>query len=440
MNDHRIVADRSVISGTVRGYVRRVVDDELDVLMPHLPAISLEGAKGVGKTRTALRRATTVHRLDDDAVATIVRAEPRRAVAGDPPVLLDEWQRVPELWDLVRRAVDDESSGGRFLLTGSASARETPTHSGAGRIVTVRMRPMSLAERGIDEKTVSVGELLTGRRGDVTGSTPATLSTYAEHIVRSGLPGLAHLTGRALRAQLDGYLQRIVEHDVEESGLRVRRPDTLQRWLTAYAAATATTASYEKIRDAATSGIGDKPARTTTGSYVHVLERLWILDRVDAWKPAGTPLSRLSAPPKHHLVDPALAARLLGVGVDALLDGRNAGPPVTRDGPLAGALFESLVTQSVRVYAQAAEARVRHLRTYGGDREIDLIVERDDGRVLALEVKLARSVTDDDVRHLTWLRGQLGDDLLDAVVVTTGPDAYRRTDGIAVVPAALLGP
>jgi predicted AAA+ superfamily ATPase len=222
--------------------------------------------------------------------------------------------------------------------------------------------------------------------------------------------------------------------------LRVRRPDTLRRWLTAYAAATATTASYEKIRDAATSGIGDKPARTTTGSYVEVLERLWILDRVDPWKPAGTHLSRLSAPPKHHLVDPALAARLLGVGVDALLDGRDVGPTVPRDGPLAGALFESFVTQSVRVYAQAAEARIRHLRTYGGDREIDLIVERDDARVLALDVKLARTGANDDVRHLTWLREQLGDDLLDAVIVTTGPDAYRRTDGIAVVPAALLGP
>jgi predicted AAA+ superfamily ATPase len=439
--DHdRAVTDGLSIADTTHAYIRRVVDDELDDLTPHLPAISIEGAKGVGKTRTALRRAETVHRLDDDAVATIVRADPRRAVAGDPPVLLDEWQRVPELWDLVRRAVDDDPSGGRFLLTGSSSARETATHSGAGRIVAVRMRPLSLTERGIDTPTVSIGELLTGRRGEITGSTSVTLSTYAEHIVRSGLPGLAHLSGRARRAQLDGYLQRIVEHDVDEAGLRVRRPDTLRRWLTAYAAATATTASYEKIRDAATSGIGDKPARTTTGSYVEVLERLWILDRVDPWKPAGTHLSRLSAPPKHHLVDPALAARLLGVGVDALLDGRDVGPTVPRDGPLAGALFESFVTQSVRVYAQAAEARIRHLRTYGGDREIDLIVERDDARVLALDVKLARTVANDDVRHLTWLREQLGDDLLDAVIVTTGPDAYRRTDGIAVVPAALLGP
>jgi predicted AAA+ superfamily ATPase len=336
--------------------------------------------------------------------------------------------------------VDADPTGGRFLLTGSAAPRDLSTHSGAGRIVGSHMRPMSLAERGVEAPTVSLRDLLSGHRGSVDGSTRVALDTYAEQIVASGFPGMRHLSGRALRAQLDGYIRRIVECDVEESGLSVRRPETLLRWLTAYAAATATSASYETIRDAATSGVGDKPAKTTTGPYVDVLERLWILDRVDAWLPTRNRLSRLSAPPKHHLVDPALAARLLGVGVDALLDGRDAGPPIPRDGTLLGALFESLVTQSVRVYAQAAEAEVKHMRTYGGQREIDLIVERDDGRIVALEVKFARTVQDDDTRHLRWLHDQLGDDLLDAAIITTGPDAYRRADGIAVVPAALLGP
>ena len=421
-------------------YVRRVVDDELDELLPALPAVALEGAKGVGKTQTALRRAATVHQLDDPAARQIAQADPSRMVAGEPPVLIDEWQRVPETWDLVRRAVDADPSGGRFLLTGSAAPRDLPTHSGAGRIVGTHMRPMSLAERGVETPTVSLQDLLSGDRGPVEGTTNVALTTYAEQIVASGFPGMRHLGGRPLRAQLDGYIRRIVERDVGESGLLVRRPDTLLRWLTAYAAATATTASYDAIRDAATSGVGDKPAKTTAGPYVEVLERLWILDRVDAWLPTRNRLSRLSAPPKHHLVDPALAARLLGVGVDALLDGRDAGPPVPRDGTLLGALFESLVTQSVRVYAQAAEADVKHMRTYGGQREVDLIVERHDGRIVALEVKFARTVRDDDTRHLTWLREQLVDDLLDAAIITTGPDAYRRTDGIAVVPAALLGP
>jgi predicted AAA+ superfamily ATPase len=178
----------------------------------------------------------------------------------------------------------------------------------------------------------------------------------------------------------------------------------------------------------------------TTQPYTAVLERLWVLDRLDAWLPTSNMISRLSAPPKHHLVDPALAARLLGATEGTLLEGREPGPPIPRKGTLVGALFESLVTQSVRIYAQAAEAEVRHLRTHGGDREIDLLVVRDDGRVVAIEVKLTRAVNDADVRNLVWLRERIGDDLLDSVVVTTGPEAYRRSDGIAVVPAALLGP
>ena len=421
-------------------YLRRVVDDELDELAPSLPAIAIEGAKGVGKTETALQRAATVHRLDDPAQRAIAQAAPDRILDGPRPVLLDEWQRVPSVWDGVRRAVDAGAEPGAFLLTGSASPVHPPTHSGAARVVTVRMRPLSLAERGLAEPTVSLHALLTGARPDVRGATDVSLADYTREIVGSGFPGLRHLSGRPLRAQLDGYLRRIVDTDFPEMGRDVRRPQLLRRWMAAYAAATATSASYETLRDAATPGEADKPARTTTAPYRDVLERLWIVDPVPAWAPTRNAVARLTRSPKHHLADPALAARLLGVGEDALLSGEDAGPPVPRDGTLLGHLFESLVALSVRVYAQAAEAGVGHLRTAGGKQEVDLIVERDDRRVVAVEVKLSGAVGDRDVRHLLWLRDRLGDDLLDAVVVTTGPQAYRRPDGVAVVPAALLGP
>jgi predicted AAA+ superfamily ATPase len=208
----------------------------------------------------------------------------------------------------------------------------------------------------------------------------------------------------------------------------------------AYAAATSTAATYETIRDAATSGEADKSAKTTTQPYRDTLERLWVIDALPGWQPTRNPLARLTVSPKHHLADPALAARLLGADVDALLEAKPLGPPIRRDGSLLGHLFESLVTLGVRVFAQAAEATVKHLRTRGDQREVDLIVERSDHRVLALEVKLGHAVTDEDVRHLHWLAGHLGEDLLDAAVITAGPSAYRRRDGIAVIPAALLGP
>jgi predicted AAA+ superfamily ATPase len=261
-------------------------------------------------------------------------------------------------------------------------------------------------------------------------------------IVGSGFPGLRNLAGRTLRAQLDGYLRRIVDRDFpDELGREVRNPDGLRRWMTAYAAASSTTASFEKIRDAATPGQGEKPSKTTVGPYRDALERLWILDPVPAWAPTRSHIRRLALSPKHQLADPALAARLLGVGADALLSGDSAGPPIPRDGTLLGALFESLVTLSVKVYAQAAEAgSISHLRTRAGEQEVDLIVERGDGRIVALEVKLARTVDDKDVRHLNWLAERIGGDLLDAAIITTGTEAYRRRDGIAVIPAALLGP
>ena len=421
-------------------YLPRIVDDELDELLNALPAISVEGPRGVGKTETALRRAATVHRLDDPAQRQILEADPAQIAAGDEPILVDEWQRVPQSWDVIRRHVDEDASPNRFLLTGSATPTEPPTHSGAGRIVTVRMRPLSLAERQIESPTVRLAELLDAREVPLQGRTELSLRDYTEEILTSGFPGLRHLSGRPLRTQLDGYITRIVDTDFEQLGRNVRKPQTVRRWMQAYAAATATTATYETIRDAATSGRGDKPARTTTLPYRDILERLWILEPLPAWLPTRNQLSRLSKPPKHHLADPALAARLLGADAEALLKGRDVGPPVARDGLLLGHLFESLVTLCVRVYAQLSEARVYHLRTKGGRHEIDLIVERNDHRVVAMEVKLGTTIEDDDVKHLLWLEDKLGDDVVDSVVIYTGSTAYRRQDGVAVVPAALLGP
>lgn len=420
-------------------YTRRVVDDELDELLAGLSAVAIEGPRAVGKTATGMQRAKTVYRLDDDAQRTIAAADPSLLLRGERPVLIDEWQRLPESFDRVRRAVDDGAAPGSFLLAGSASPKDPPTHSGAGRIVRVRLRPMSLAERDIEKPTVSMNELLSGDRAAVTGQTEISLERYVDEIFRSGFPGVRSLSGRLLRAQLDGYLDGIVDRDFEEMGKTVRRPQTLRRWMVAYAAATSSVATYEKIRDAAAGDSGDKPAKTTVASYRDVLERLFILDPVPAWLPSANRSAQLSSSSKHHLADPALAARLLQTDATALLRGQRQEVGAVSESTLLGALFESLVTQSVRTYAQAAEAKVSHLRTHRGDHEIDIIVERGGG-ILALEVKLARTPTDRDVRHLHWLKEQIGDQLLDAVVITAGPAAYRRPDGIAVVPAALLGP
>jgi uncharacterized protein len=420
-------------------YLPRVLDLELDELMSGTPAIAIDGPKGVGKTATCLRRASTIYALDDGAQRALLEADPRRLDRDPRPILVDEWQRFPTAWDLVRRSVDADPTPGRFLLTGSAVPIEAPVHSGAGRIVSLRMRPLALSERGLERPSVSLANLLTGGRPAIDGSTTVGLSSYADEIVSSGFPAIRGTAPRARRALLDGYVGRIVQRDFADQGRPVRRPETLRGWLRAYAAATATTASYQVLLEAATPGEAEKPAKTTTIAYRDVLEQLWLIEPQPAWTPTRNRLSRLGQAPKHHLADPALAARLIGADTTALLTGREGGPERLRDGDLFGRLFESLVTLGVRVFAQAAEARVFHLRTRNGDHEIDIIVERGDGRVVALEVKLSPSVTERDVTHLHWLSARLGSDLLDAAVITTGREAYRRPDGIAVIPAALLG-
>lgn len=421
-------------------YRHRIVDDVLDEVLPALAAVALEGPKGVGKTRTARERARTVHRLDDPAELVVAEADPALLLDGERPVLIDEWQRLPQAWDLVRRAVDDGAPPGSFLLAGSAIPDPPPTHSGAGRIVTVRMRPLALDER-LGTAGVSLAALLGGDRPPVAGATDFALADYVEEILASGLPGVRPLSGRARRLQLDGYVERIVDRDVaDDAGATIRNPAALRRWMAAYAAASSTTATFEKLRDAASAGHAQRLSKNATRAYRDALTRVWMLDEVPAWIPGGNRLRELGHAPKHQLADPALAAQLLGAQAPALLAGEGPGPPVARDGTLLGALFESLATLSVRVYAARSEARARHLRTARGRQEVDLVVERPDGGIVAIEVKLAQAVSDDDVKHLAWLRRKVGDRVLDEVVLTTGRRAYRRKDGVAVVPLALLGP
>lgn len=427
--------------GEIDGYRPRVVDSELDELLQVLPAVALEGPKAVGKTRTASRKAETVYSFDFPQVRELAGADFPQLLGAQRPILFDEWQRYPPSWDFIRRAVDDDGSPGQFLLAGSSAPTTAPTHSGAGRIVRLRIRPMTLAERDVGTPSASLAQMIAGARPDVRGRSSVGLNEYVDEIFLSGFPAIRSLPDRARRAQLQGYVDRIVDRDFGEMGFTVRNPPALRRWLAAYAAASSTNAAFDRIRDAATSGEGAKPAKQTVSAYRDILEKMWIADPVPAWIPTRNHLGKLGIAPKHQLADPALAVTLLGLDKQSLL-GPSDRPRRGnfRDGTFLGAMFESLVTLSVRVFATAAEARTSHLRTHGGKHEVDLIVEGAGGAVVAFEVKLSGEVDDNDVRHLKWLQRELGDELVDAAVITTGEFAYRRADGIAVIPAASLGP
>jgi len=286
---------------------------------------------------------------------------------------------------------------------------------------------------------MSLARLLEGV-SDIDGETAIGLQDYTEPIMHGGFPGMASRSDRVQRSQLAGYVNRIVDRDFLEASQKVRSPQSLRRWMTAYAAAPGPTTSLEKIGDAATAGDGKVPARSTTNTYREVLERTWIADPLPRYSPTMSRLNRLSTSPKWFLTDPALAVSLLDVTAEKLPAVGRGSVFVPSNGTLLGALFESLIALDLRGYAQALEASGAHLRMKTGDHEIDFLVEGSDGQTLAIEVKLTQMPPERDVRHLLWLKAELGHNLADMVVLTIGTKAYRRKDGVAVVPVAPLGP
>jgi len=341
--------------------------------------------------------------------------------------------------------VDAGAAKGSFILTGSVSKTDASLHSGAGRILALRMRPFALSERFAKPGAgrVSLASLIGQQKPfslPLGGQTSVSFADYMGEITRSGFPGM-RVAGAGYAGKLvASYLQYAVTRDFAAQGVSIRRPATLMRWLKAYAAAVSTDAGYGEILDASTPGEGDKPARATTIAYRDALERLWLLDELPPWLDGGNHFSRLKQTPRHHLADTALSCSLLGIDTADLLAGRADSPFDAKHGTFAGRMFESLLVQSVRAYADANSATVSYLRTQNGNREIDLIVQKK-RRIVAFEVKLSPTCADDATRHLVWLREQLGNNLADAAVLTAGSECYRRKkDGIAVIPAALLAP
>lgn len=241
--------------------------------------------------------------------------------------------------DAVRRAVDRHAPAGRFLATGSAAPRaDSNTHSGAGRIISLRMRPMSLFERGDFTATVRFNDVISGNNPRISETSAATLPDYTAAIADSGFPGILSLPERRRSQALDNYLRQVVDRDLPGAGYTARRPETLRRWLAAYGAASSTPTSYSRILDATTGRDGSQPSKDTTAHYRDLLSPIWVLDPVPAWNPVRNPLKAAQLAPKHQLVDPALALRLQGLSARDLT--------LPRGSHLLGVLFEPLATLS----------------------------------------------------------------------------------------------
>jgi len=413
-------------------YLPRVVDEELRLGLRAFGAVVIEGPRATGKTWTGRRQATSEVRLDlDPEAAELARLDVRQALRGGTPRLVDEWQVVPELWNAVRHAVDDRGEPGQFILTGSAVPPPSSSrHSGAGRFSRVRLRPMSLAESGISSKEVSFAALMAGE--SPAGASDLTPLDYADVVVRGGWPALVTADSRTASRFVSGYLDAIVEHDLEIADDRRRDPVRFRRFLQAYAQVVASTASLTTIskRAAGADGGPDALHWSTADAYLDLAKRLMIVEEIPAWSPQLRSRTRLGAAAKRNLADPSLAASLLGADAERL----------RTDLETLRFLFESMAIRDIQVYAQAIGATVHHYRERSGDLEIDIVVERPDGAWMGIEVKLGTHRIDDAAGSLLALADRRVTRSPEALVVVTGGQyAYRRADGVAVVPLGALG-
>jgi predicted AAA+ superfamily ATPase len=340
--------------------------------------------------------------------------------------------------------VDGGAKPGSFLLTGSIANSDINIHSGAARIIRRKMYPLSLAERGIEKPTVSIKRIFSAAKPfdiEITGKTDVASIHYISEIAMSGLPEFRRLSSENRKIAFESYFSNILSHEFNQQGIRLRQPETMLRWLRAYAAAVSTDAGYTEILDASTAGEGNKPAAKTTIAYREALENLWLLDELSPWYEGEDFFSGLKRSPKHYLADPAFAAYLLGLD-EKILSGANGWPARAerfdnKYGSVLGRLFEALVYLSLNTYACVNNAKLYFIKTNKGEHEVDFVIQKD-SKIIACEVKFSPVSDLSDGRHLKWLTDKVGGDCADAMIINSGSAAYRRKDGVAVVPAALL--
>lgn len=413
-------------------YLQRVADVELEQRLGYIGAVLIDGPKACGKTATASRHAQTVIRLDEDQAArTWVRLAPERLFEGPTPILFDEWQVEPTIWNKVRRQVDDRDGKGLFILTGSATPTDDASrHSGAGRFSVMKMRPMSLFESGHSNGEMSLASLLRGERQSGLG-THLSFDELLQRIVIGGWPELIGVNETGARRWLRDYLSNIVEVDIQKLGSR-RDPANLRRLLESLGRSVGQ--AVKAIELAKDVGGEDGPiAKETLSAYLTALDRLHLLDNSPAWLPHMRSRARLRTAPVRYFVDPSLGPAALGIGTSELMADLNA----------LGLHYEALVIRDLRIYAQPLDGRVESWRDASGH-EVDAVVSIGPNKWGAFEVKLSPDAVDDAAAALLRFKANVdtsrhGEPACLGVITSTGAGGLRE-DGVQVIPIGCLGP
>jgi len=416
------------------GYTRRLVDSELSELLETVPFVLIEGPKAVGKTESAKQVAKTIVRLDiDESSRTLAKVAPQVLLQGETPMLIDEWQLVPELWTNIKVEVDTRQLKGQFILTGSSIPEDDVTRdTGAGRVARLKMRPMTLFEMGYSNGKVSVTALMAGVR-PATKDPGLTMKEIAELVCKGGWPGAQGLTLAQTQKFMKSYLTEIAGKDVQRVSGKKFDKTNVMKVLKSLARNVGTKAAETTI--ASDAGTKSAPlSRRVVANYLEALERVMVTEDSPSWTPQLRSRARVNGTPTRYFIDPALAAAALGASPKVLLGSQIK---------LFGFLFENLVVRDLRVYMQSIGGEVKQYRDED-KLEVDVILEMSDNSWAAVEVKLGVNQVEEAAKRLLAFRQKIdvaasGEPAFMAVVTATSA-AYVREDGIYVIPIGTLRP
>lgn len=419
----------------MRNYYKRLIEGKIERKLKSSGAVLVTGPKFCGKTTTCKLFHKSMIQLIDNEIIEIVSADPKNALIGEHPRLIDEWQNVPELWNYIKRQIDDDGSFGEFILTGSATPPDQTKihHSGSGRITPIMMRTMSLYESGDSKGSVSLKELFDNKDYQVfDANEDYRLSKTAFYICRGGWPlSIQTDDDIALEVTKNYYEGLFNFKNSENRKYKSKKPSILRMVLKSYARNVSTTASYQTILADVMSSNNRTMDIKTFDSYLEIIEELFIIEDLEAWTPNLRSKAAIRTTPTRHFIDTSIACLALGVSPKDLMN----------DAKTFGFFFEDFAVRDLRIYADALNGVVKHYRDSNG-LECDAIIHLDDGRWAAVEIKLGSEMgIKEAVENLNQLEMNLDENYKRPsfkMILTASGRAYKRSDGIYVVPINLL--
>ena len=375
------------------GYKERLIDKKIEEYLKIFGAISIVGPKWCGKTWTSLNHAKSVKYIssNDKKIYNLAMLDANLILDGDYPILIDEWQLVPHIWDCVRRKCDEDKIKGKFILTGSATEKiKEINHSGAGRICKLEMGTMSLYESGDSDGLISLNDLFDNKEIKNQLVKELTLEEIANLILRGGWPENINKSAKDSQIITKSYIKDILDKDINEIDNKTRNRDKMEMLLKSLARNESTIVSNERIIKDIIENDFDSINKETVGEYLDVLNKLHLINNQIAYSANVRSKDNIGTSPKRHFTDPSIACALLNLNYNKMINDLNT----------FGFLFESLVERDLRIYSFYNDGELRHFRNNTTGLEVDAIVLNSDGDYGAIEVKLGSNQIEDAKANL----------------------------------------